>query len=128
MTQETLNSIIAVIIIPLAGVLIPLLVAFITQKTKEINNKINDAKISKYIDTASNAVKDAVLATYQTFVSKYKGSDGWTADIQKQALEEAKIKAIAIMGTATREALQSLYTDFDNWLELKIEAYIGSTK
>lgn len=128
MSQETLNTIIAVIIIPLAGVLIPMAVDYLNLKRKQIKDKINDDNINKYVDIATNAVQDAVLATYQTFVSKIKDTEGWTEEVQKQALEEAKIKAIAIMGTAAREALQTVYVDFDNWLELKIEAYIGSTK
>ena len=128
MTQENLNLIIAVVIIPLAGVLIPLLTSFISQKTKELKDKINDAKLDKYIDIAEDAVQTAVISTYQTFVSKFKGGDGWTPEVQKQAFDEAKMKAIAIMGTTAREALKAVYDDFDSWINNKIEAYVNVSK
>ena len=124
MTNETLNMVIAAIIIPLAGVLIPYLCSFISKKNQELKDKINDAKISKYLDIAEDAIQTAVISTYQTFVSKIKGTDGWTENVQKQAFEEAKMKALVIMGTAAKEALQALYDDFDTWLSGKIEACV----
>jgi hypothetical protein len=128
MSQENLNAIIGIVLIPLAGALIPLAITFLNQKTQEIKDRRKDAKLNKYIDIANNAVTTAVNSVYQTIVSKYKGTNGWTEEIQKEAFTEAKLKAVAIMGTAARQALQELGTDFDIWLENKIEATIAQDK
>ena len=128
MNTETLNVVITAIVVPVLAVLVPLLITFISAKTKEIKDKINDANINKYIDIAEDAVQTAVISTYQTFVEAIKGTDGWTPEVQKKAFEQAKFKALAIMGTTTRELLATVYTDVDAWLANKIEMYIQVNK
>ena len=128
MTSETLNVVITAIVVPVLAVLVPLLIAFITTKTKEIKDKINDAKVSKYIDIAEDAVQTAVIMTYQTFVAAIKGTDGWTPAVQEEAFQRAKLDALALMGTTTREMLATVYADLDVWIASKIQVYISVNK
>jgi hypothetical protein len=128
MSQETLNLVISLVLVPVSGALVTIFIGFMNQKVQEIKDKRADAKLNKYIDIANDAIQTAVISTYQTVVSKVKGTEGWTEEIQKAVLEEAKLQAIAIMGTAVKQALEAVNDDFETWLVSKIEAQVCLTK
>ena len=128
MSSETMNIILTSVIVPVIVALVPFLIAYMNKKTDEVKAKINDARISKYINIAEDAVETAVVSVTQTFVDSIKGGEEWTAETQKQAFEEAKLKAILIMGTAAREALKEAYGDMDSWISNKIEYYVNLRK
>ena len=127
MNQETLNLLATAVVVPVLVALVPYLVALIKSGTEYIRQRNKDKDLEKYIGIAEDAVQTAVISTFQTFVSKIKDTNGWTRETQDLAFREAKAKAIAIMGTATREALREVYDDFDAWLDNKIEFYVTDT-
>jgi hypothetical protein len=124
MNQETLNMIVASVVVPVLVALVPFVVALIKAGTDYIRQRNNDKNFEKYIDIAEDAVQTAVISVFQTFVSRIKGTDGWTLEVQKMAFEEAKRKSVAIMGISTRDVLKEVYADFDVWLDNKIEFYV----
>lgn len=128
MSNETLNIIIAAIIVPTLAALVPLLIAFINSKTNELKQKAKNEKLNKYIDIANDAVKTSVVSVYQTFVDALKKEGTFDEQAQKVAFTEAKNKAIVIMGDAAREALSSIYGDLDVWIDNKIEYYVKQNK
>jgi hypothetical protein len=128
MSDTTLNLILASVIVPLLAALVPLLIAFINAKANEVKQRINDKKLERYLELAEDAVASAVLATYQTFVSTVKGTEGWNKETQKLAFEEAKAKALVILGTTAKQALEAASIDLQAWIDTKIEAYICANK
>ena len=59
MDQETLNTLMSMVILPLLLALSGFAVAWLRKKTQEITAKINDATVRKYVDLASDAVTKA---------------------------------------------------------------------
>ena len=73
MDQETLNTLMSMVILPLLLALSGFAVAWLRKKTQEITANINDATVRKYVDLASDAVTKAVQTTFQTYVDTLKG-------------------------------------------------------
>ncbi|MFA5714984.1 MAG: hypothetical protein WC998_04560 [Candidatus Paceibacterota bacterium] len=128
MSNETLNIILTAVIVPLLVALTPLLINFISLKAKEVNDKIGDARLKKYVDIADDAIETAVVSVMQTYVDALKGTNGWTSETQRKAFEDAKIKALIIMGTAAKEAIAAAYGDVNTWIDDSIQYYVNMHK
>jgi uncharacterized protein YsxB (DUF464 family) len=126
--KEYTDVIMTAVIIPLLTVATGYLVAFIKKKIAELEVKINSQKANKYLDIAEDAVCTAVTAVSQTYVDALKNNSQFDQAAQQEAFNRAKDKAIAIMGTAAQQALKEMYTDFDAWLDNKIEYYVNVSK
>lgn len=128
MSNETLNIIITAIIVPTIAALVPLFIAFLNTKTNELKQKVNNEKLTKYIDIAEDAIETAVVSVTQTFVDALKKEGNFDEVAMRIAFTEAKNKAILIMGDSAREALKQAYGDLDAWINSKIEFYVKQNK
>jgi hypothetical protein len=128
MTNETLNTVLTAVIVPILVALAPFIVIYLSKLSEEVKGRINDKALNKYIDIANDAVSTSVVAVMQTYVDALKGTDQWTPDKQHKAFEEAENRAILIMGSAAREALKEVYGDLDVWMASKIEYYVNTYK
>lgn len=124
--NEYTNAIMTAVILPLLTIATGYLVVFIKKKTIELEEKINNQKVSKYLEIAEDAVCTAVTAVSQTYVDALKNNSQFDQVAQQAAFKMAKGKALAIMGTAAQQALKDAYTDFDAWIDGKIEYYVKS--
>ena len=128
MSQETLNLIVAAVIVPIMAALVPLLVNAIGLYAKRIRNQIADEELRKYVDLAEDSIKTAVITTYQTYVEAIKKNGGWDKQTEEEAFEKAKTEALLLMGESAREALKLFYDDFDRWVTNKIENSVKLNK
>lgn len=128
MSQETMNIIMTSVLVPVLVALTTLFVKYLNLKEEEIIDKIADARLKKYIKIAEDAVETAVVAVMQTYVDALKGTDAWTPKAQKKAFKDAKIKAIIIMGTTAKEAIQVAYGDVNAWIDDSIQYYVNKNK
>ncbi len=119
------NDVAGIIVNTLLIPLIPTLSAFIIALVKA---KMADIKQNKYIDIAKDAVCTAVAAVAQTYVDEMKKAEAFDKDAMASALNLAKHKALAIMGTKAQEIVKNIYGDLDSWLENKIEYYVKLSK
>lgn len=124
MNQDTLNLLFTAVIIPLLPILTAYVVAFIKKKTQELETKIQNDNANKYINIAENAISTSVGAVMQTYVDSLKKSGTFDSEAQNIAFSDAKVKALSIMGEATKEALKESYGDIDTFIDNKIEQYI----
>lgn len=116
-----IRDVVMVVLIPLAGVLIKYLSAYLKGQT---DNKT----IEKYIELAENAVTQAVEYVAQTYVDALKNAGEFTPDAQEKAFETAKQKAIEILGEDAVSMLNVIYGDFNTWIETKIEQHCRALK
>jgi len=128
MNNETMNLILTAVVVPLLVALTPMIVNFINLKAKEVKDKIQDAKLRKYIDIAEDAIETAVVSTMQTVVDAIKYTEEWTPETQKKIFNDVKLKAIAIMGLTAKEVLAQAYGDIDEWINNTIEYYVNANK
>ena len=126
MDQETLNTLMSMVILPLLLALSGFAVAWLRKKTQEITANINDATVRKYVDLASDAVTKAVQTTFQTYVDALKGK--FDKEAQLTALQKAKDTATALITDEAKRVIAEAYGDFDKWLASTIETLVREDK
>jgi len=97
------------------------LVALLRRETAQLQQELDNATASKYMNMACDAVAQAVTYTAQTFVDTLKAEGAFTKDKQLEAFDKAKNKTLEILGDTAVAALGEIYGDFDTWLDTKIE-------
>ena len=115
MDQETLNTLMSMVILPLLLALSGFAVAWLRKKTQEITANINDATVRKYVDLASDAVTKAVQTTFQTYVDTLKAQGKFDKEAQLTALQKAKDTATALITDEAKRVIAEAYGDFDKW-------------
>lgn len=128
MNQETLNTVIVVVVVPVMAALVPMIVNAINLYAKRIKSQLDDQELRKYVDLAEDCIQTAVIATYQTYVKALKDNGEWDAETESEAFEKAKTEALLLMGESAREALKLFYDDFDKWINNKIEKSVRISK
>lgn len=117
LSPELLSYLISVLIVPLILTLIKAGVSYIESKTK--NNKVGC-----FIKIAENAVETAVLAVSQVYVDSLKKGNRFDEQAKKEAFNQAKTRALSIIGDGVRGELENLCGDLDSWIDNKIEYYV----
>lgn len=110
----------------------PILVAYIRSylisKKEQIDRKIENDMLQKYVDMAIDTVESSILAVSQTYVDSLKKS----GTFDKKAQKEAKILAIdtatALITKEAKVAIEMAYGDFNAWLDTNIESLINQNK
>lgn len=128
MDQETLNTLMSMVILPLLLALSGFAVAWLRKKTQEIAANINDATVRKYVDLASDAVTKAVQTTFQTYVDALKAQGKFDKEAQLTALQKAKDTATALITDEAKRVIAEAYGDFDKWLASTIETLVREDK
>lgn len=119
------QEIIITIVGTVATALASWLVAWITSL---INTKIKDEKVRACLNSALEVVTRTVKVTYQTYVANIKGTDAWTADAQKNALQLAIDAAKTQLTDEVKNYIAQSGLTLDEWLRQQIEAAIYSLK
>jgi Na+-translocating ferredoxin:NAD+ oxidoreductase RnfG subunit len=119
--QEILEQACYIIVTGCATALVSLVCAF-------INAKINELTDNKYIEGASQVVTDAVKTITQTYVDNIKKDGKFSEEAQQEAKKKAIEVAHTLITVNAQNAIQSLYGDFDKWLDNKIESAIYTNK
>lgn len=129
MNSEVKNIILTSVIVPILLALVPFIINYLNKLAEEVKARMKDKAFEKYVNIAEDAIETAVLAIMQTYVDSIKDNpEKWDKEAQVYAFSQAKLKALIVMGTATREALSEVYTDFDAWVINKIEEYVRINK
>ena len=121
----TLLEAVLAVAVPIAPAYI---VHFLNQKSKQLAEQTENAKAKHYIDEVTTAVTTAVTATSQTSVDSLKNNNAFTNEAQAEALEKAKVTALAIISPAAAEFIKEVYGDLENYLTAKIEETVRVQK
>lgn len=116
-----IRDVVMVVIVPLLGILVRYLAAYLKQNT-------DNQQLKKYITLAENAVAQAVEYVAQTYVDALKNTGEFTPEAQAKAFETAKQRALEILGEDAVAMLNEIYGDFNTWLETKIEQHCRALK
>ena len=99
-----------------------------TKLIQFINKKINNAELSKQLETATNIVINAVRSVFQTYVESLKKEGKFDESSQKIALAKAIQIAKEQLTEESKSYIEKNYGDLDNWLKVQIEATINILK
>lgn len=103
-----------------------------------INNKINELQINKelkqyeklnqYIDSAQEAISNAVLTVTQTYVESLKKAGNFNKEAQIEAKNMAMDIAHKLITDNCKQAIITVYGDFDEYLDSAIESLVQFNK
>ena len=100
----------------------------LTLLTTWLRTKIKNKKIAELLSSILNIVTNAVKVVYQTYVANIKGTDEWTVDAQKKALQMALEKAKKQLSKDTIKFIEDTYGNLDDYLTNLIEAILYNLK
>ena len=125
MTMDIKQGIQDVLYLIITGIL-PLLITygilFLKVKIKEQEKNLENDQLVKYIDAATDAISKAVLTVNQTYVDALKKEGKFDAEAQKTA------KQMAIDKEDSKAAIETLYSDFEAYLNDAIEELVRENK
>lgn len=126
--SEMISTAMTMVIIPLLGIITKYIVILLKSKVTELQHRINNDTLNKYLNLAEGAIETAVISVNQTFVDAMKKQGTFDQDAMEKSFHAAKNKALSIIGTSAESALRDVYKDIDAWLDNKIEYYVNRNK
>ena len=117
------------IAITLAAALLTALGSWVLVKVKNlVATKIKNTKTQALLLGAVDVVASVVKATYQTYVQAIKGTEAWTQEAQKNALQQALHNAQVQLSTEAKDYIQANFGDGGAWVQNQIEATLYDLK
>ena len=126
--SEFLWILFQVVLVPAVPVLLKILYNFVVAYTAEKSEKIENEKVRGYVNDAVKAVMTAVTSTFQTYVDSLKKQGKFDKEAQKIAFNTARDTALLMLTQDMRDAVTTLYGDFDTWLTKTIEQLVLANK
>ena len=115
--MEFLNDLLPIIfmfvVIPALGLLTGFIVAFINKKKEELQEKINNEVLKKYVDMLANTITTCVDAPNQTYVNALKKQGKFDAEAQKEAFRQTYDAVMAILSEEAIYYLTVFYGDLE---------------
>lgn len=117
------------ITITVAATLLTALGSWVLVKVKNlVATKIKNTKTQALLLGAVDVVASVVKATYQTYVQAIKGTEAWTQEAQKNALQQALHNAQVQLSTEAKDYIQANFGDVGAWVQNQIEATLYDLK
>lgn len=126
--SEFLWILFQVVLVPAVPVLLKILYNFVVSYTAEKSEKIENEKVRGYVNDAVKAVMTAVTSTFQTYVDSLKKQGKFDEEAQKIAFNTARDTALLLLTQDMRDAVTTVYGDFDTWLAKTIEQFVLANK
>ena len=125
---EILKNILYIVITGCGTAATSFLCAFITKKIGEVTSRIKNTKVQEYIMAATDVVANAVLTVSQTYVDALKKEGTFTPEAQIIAKAKAIEIATKLITEDGKNAIETVYGDFTEWLNTKIESDVKTNK
>ena len=117
------------IAITVAAALLTALGSWVLVKVKTlVSTKIKNQKAQALLSGIVDVIASVVKATYQTYVQAIKGTEAWTQEAKKPALQLAAEAAHAQLSTEAKDYIQANFGDVGAWLQNQIEATLYDLK
>ena len=122
--QQVLYVVITVVVPIFVTYLVNLIRSFVQKTTENIKNE----KIRTLIGYAGDAISLSVSTVSQTYVDALKKQGTFNAEAQSIAKRMAVDKAKALITKEMKNAIETVYTNFDSYLENYIEGIVRASK
>lgn len=123
-----LNQIFEVCVIPLLGVLTTYLVMYLRDKSKQLQEKVDNDLADKYIQMLTDTICICVIATNQTYVESLKKQGKFTKEAQDEAFRMTLDAVLTILSEEAKEYLTVIYGDLNAYIKQMIEAQVNQNK
>ena len=126
--MDLLKQVFEVCVIPLLGILTAYVIKWISLKSADLTEKIDNDMLDKYIRMLDKTITDCVIATNQTYVETLKKEGSFDKDAQKIAFEKTYNSVILILSEDAKEYLEESFSDLQKYITEKIEAEVAQNK
>ena len=126
--KQGIQDVLYLIITGILPLLITYGVLFLKVKIKEQEKQLENDQLVKYIDAATDAISKAVLTVNQTYVDSLKKQGKFDSEAAKTAKQMAIDKAKALITENSKKAIETLYSDFEAYLNDAIEELVRENK
>ena len=126
--KQGIQDVLYLIITGIVPLLITYGILFLKVKIKEQEKNLENDQLVKYIDAATDAISKAVLTVNQTYVDSLKKQGKFDAEAAKTAKQVAIGKAKALITEDSKTAIETLYSDFEAYLNDAIEELVRENK
>lgn len=93
-----------------------------------LNTKIKNKELAALAEMVAVVTKDAVKATYQTYVESLKGTDAWTEEAQEKALQDALGTILSELSEGAIKYIQDNHGDVQTYLTTLIHSILYDLK
>ena len=128
MSNEIMNLIETVVIVPIIIVVSSFVITLIRQQTIKLQEKVRDEKIKKLLEKAEDIVSQAVISVSQTYVDGLKKDGVFDKEAQQIAFDKSKQIVNSLFTVDTMQAIQDNYGSIEKWIETKIEETVNQNK
>lgn len=122
------DIILNIISVVVTAVVIPLFTLLGKKLIEWVNLKIDNELGKKHVENAINVVVSVVKEISQTYVQELKKQNAFDKEAQTEALRAARAQAGVLIRKETKEYIEKVYSDFDDWLDIQIEAAVADNK
>lgn len=126
--MEILYQIFELCIVPLLGILVAYIVAYIKAKTKELVDVSENETLDKYLNMLATTITKCVIATNQTYVDSLKAQGKFDGPAQKTAFLMTLDAVMDIMGEEAIIYLNQACGDITLYISNLIEAEVKAQK
>lgn len=126
--KDFIREVLYLIITGIMPLLIVYAINFLKVKIKEQEESLDNEQLIKYIDAGVDAISKAVISVNQTYVDTLKKQGKFDAEAQSTAKQMAIDKAKELITTDSKNAITTLYNDFEAYLNEAIEALVRENK
>ena len=123
-----LYQILEVCIIPLLGLLTAYIVKYVNAKSAEMQAKVENDKVDKYIAMLDDTICACVIATSQTYVEALKKDNAFTKEAQGEAFNKTFNAVMQVLSEDAKKYLTEIYGDLTIYITNKIEAEVSLNK
>ena len=126
--EQLLQDLLYLVLTAAIPLCLKFLYSWVTTIVEEKTQNMDNAQLKEYINSAVQAVMKAVMSTYQTYVDSLKKQNLFDTDAQKEAFEMAKNAAMLMITEDVKAAVETVYGDFDAWIDNTIEQLVKANK
>ena len=125
---DVLEIVFKLIILPIIPLVVLYAKTFIQMKIEELQEKINNEKVDKYLGLANDILQKVVTEVTQTYVDNLKSTNSFDVEAQKKAFMLAKEKFELIATDEVKNVIDEVMGDYDAWIQSSIEALVNQQK
>lgn len=128
MSEELMNLISTIVLVPLTTIITSFLVAVLRKGLQKMNSEIKSEKLKDILTQAEGIIEQSVSTVGQVYVSTLKKNNAFTQEAQVEAFNNAKNIALTMLSDEAKKLITENYGDFDVWIKTKIEQAVSASK
>ena len=123
-----MNEIVIALISALATILTGTITGFISYKTMQLKEKVNNQQFSSVADKVNILIADCIKSTNQTYVDSLKESNSFDISAQKEAFNKSFDSIMLVLSDLDKKKKKKNIGDLGTWITTKIQSYIKTSK